>query len=137
MAKLRNFDEFQDSLKDFSWLEDSGISGTDIDWIREKKGKIVILEGKRIQDKVIKVKYAQYQMMKVVLNGRGRAFIVGYYSKSDKVYPIDIDTIENKHFHYDARGELIKEISIENIKPIFRKAFALEIKDYFKKWGVF
>ena len=137
MAKINDWEKFANTLKDFAWLEKERISGSDIDWIREKKGKVIMLEGKRVQDNEIKIKYAQFRLMRELVRGRGLAYFVGTNDKNDEIYVIDVNTIENRHFHYDEKHELVKKISLIDTKTILKHEFALQIKKQFADWGVF
>lgn len=58
--EMRDFDRWQDSLRDFTWLDSHGLYGTDIDWVKERNGKFLILEGKTWRPEGVKVPLGQH-----------------------------------------------------------------------------
>ena len=88
--EIRNKTKFEQSLRDFTWLQPE-IHGTDIDFLYERKGKILCLEGKSISNGKFMINFGQYKAIReITQNGYG--FFVGY-DDSEYVYVINMNRI--------------------------------------------
>jgi len=84
---IRNNNLFKKSLKCFDWLQPE-IQGTDIDFLYERKGKILCLEGKSISNGKFLINFGQYKAIREITQN-GYAFFIGY-DNSDYVYVINL-----------------------------------------------
>jgi hypothetical protein len=49
-SRLRNRDQFVKSLRSFQWLGETGSGATDLDFLMERRGQFLVLEGKHWDD---------------------------------------------------------------------------------------
>jgi hypothetical protein len=62
--KMRSYEEFASSLRNFdSWVGDAVPGGSDLDFICERRGHFLVLEGKPMEGSGVNVPFGQYLML--------------------------------------------------------------------------
>lgn len=87
MSELRDFAQWEKSLRNFEWMAEAGISGCmDIDGIIERKGRFLMFEGKPWSNG-INVGFGQYLALEALAAlDAFDVYLVGESEKSDAVY---------------------------------------------------
>ena len=94
MQQLKSSELFQKSLKNFDWLNEVGLKGTDFDYVYEKNGRYLILEGKFIYEGIFWINFGQHTAIKRMTEKNGYAFYVGINKDNfDEVYVVNLNRI--------------------------------------------
>ena len=94
MQQLKSSELFQKSLKNFDWLAEVGLKGTDFDYVYEKNGRYLILEGKFIHEGIFWINFGQHTAIKRMTANNGYAFYVGINKDSfEEVYVVNLNKV--------------------------------------------
>ena len=87
---IRNLKEFEESHKSFHFLNPE-IYGCDLDYCYEKRGNILILEGKQIYNHIFYLKFGQWMLLKKLQDLNDKKVFVFYIIRSvDKYYMFNV-----------------------------------------------
>ena len=125
MQALKSSELFEKSLKNFEWLNEVGLKGTDFDYVYEKNGRYLILEGKFIHDGIFYINFGQHTAIKRVTEKNGYAFYVGINKDSfNEVYIVNLNRI-GSHFGLTGYKQIIK---INDCRKMSKNEFAEFLK---------
>ena len=87
---IHNLKEFEESHKSFHFLNPE-IYGCDLDYCYEKRGNILILEGKQIYNDIFYLKFGQWHLLKQLQELNDKKVFVFYIIRSgDKYYMFNV-----------------------------------------------
>ena len=121
MQTLKSSELFEKSLKNFEWLNEVGLKGTDFDYVYEKNGRYLILEGKFIHEGVFWINFGQHTAIKRMVVNNGYAFYVGINQDNfNEVYVVNLNKI-GANFGLKGFKQIIK---INECRKMTKKEFA-------------
>jgi hypothetical protein len=83
--KMRSFDNWQESMRNFSWLLESVSGAMDVDCLIERKGNFLIVEGKP-WSRGVRMPYGQHRALyQLSLQPNTRVYLVGE-DKDDTIH---------------------------------------------------
>lgn len=87
-TKLRSFDAWKTSLRNFDWLHDSISGGMDVDLLVERNGHFLVVEGKPY-DNGVRIPYGQHRALyRLSRQPKTRVYLVGE-GKGDQLHVIN------------------------------------------------
>lgn len=94
--EMRDFDAWQKSLKDFSWLKDHVPGATDLDVFIERRGKFLVIETKAYSPgSGVRVPFGQYLALKALADlPQFDVWLVGETDDEDRMYWLDLGARE-------------------------------------------